>query len=178
MAKVKVVIPDERYIPTLGKGPFRKPIAISEETFRMLSRMNYVLRVVEGDENETTMEEVSIERQVVGKDDVTILETPLEEDEEETDVVDQINISPESVIINADNIILDQEETEEDIDEDEEEEEPEELEPKDHFTEEELDFLKNDALKKEITDKFDEKGIKYNSTATIKELLDIVNLER
>lgn len=184
MAKVRVTLPQKRFIPTLGKGPFKEPVLISEELYRSLVRLGYVVNVHQA---ESLEKEVMYKREIVraNGDRVIVLQTPTPEELEENKILNQKGEELQEPKEEPLTIIESKEEEIEEVPEEEEEvkveDEKSEVEiNKEKFTEEEIKRLgSSKTTKVEIQELFDEKEIAYDEEEdTIKELLAKVGLTR
>lgn len=91
---IKVIIPDKRFIPTLGKGPFLEPIEVSEEKFRFLKFGGYNVKrfnnKVDNAEKESVVENKKVESEVT--EETKVLEEEVNNTEVESDITED-NVS-------------------------------------------------------------------------------------
>ena len=152
--RVRVTISDSKLIPTIGKGPINRPIAITVGQYEMLKKFGFNIKIVEesvakiekvDEVQESTEETVVVEPEVESEEEV-VEEAPVEEVEESTDEVSD-EVAEEEVV----------------------EEAPVEESTDVAYTEEELE----EATKKELKEILDERNVEYKYNATVAELREL-----
>ena len=155
-SKVRVIINDRRFVPTIGKGPVLKPIYITTKIYNLLKLLKYDVSIYKETEsiNKFEVEEHEIEKLSEEKESS---ETEVEDE----DVEEVLEESSET------EVELEDEEVLEEISEPEEELEELEI-------EEVLEKDINKMTKKELKELLDSKEIKYNYNANVSTLRELL----
>lgn len=148
---VRVIIEDMRRIPTIGKGPIRNPIYITNEVYNLLKLLGYNVIKVEEEKVKKIVVESTEE---LTKEEVVVEETAESETVEE--VTEDIEESLEIETVEE----IAEENIEEDIEVTEEE------------TIEELDV--DSMVKKDLKAELDARNISYAYNATVETLRNIL----
>lgn len=194
MAKVRVAIGGTEFIPCLGKGPF-SDIWITEELYRILQRLGYVVTKLDQDSRldlNVPVQPVSAPAEVletapVAEPTVEAQPEPVapvaEVTEQPTPVAAEVTEQPAPVaepVAETPAPVAEQPVVEEiPAAEVAEEESSEEAQPVEvTLTAEEEEALKTTATKKEIQEILTAHGVKYKYNDTIEQLLAYVGLTR
>lgn len=162
--RVRVVIMDSRWIPTVGKGPINRPISITIDQYNMLVSLGYKISKVDSiptkipvqPKEETKVEEpTKVEPVVEEKEEV--LEPEHVEQEEE--IVEEVEVNEEESTVEP------EVEQEEEVIE-EETEATEEVDGNVVYTMEDM----KEATKKDLKAVLDKRDVKYGYSDTLKEL--------
>lgn len=181
MAKVRVAIGGTEFIPCLGKGPF-SDIWITEELYRILQRLGYVVTKLDQDSRldlNVPVQPVSAPAEVLETAPVAepVLEAQPEPVAPAAEVTEPVAEQPAPV---AEPAVAEQPVVEEiPAAEVAEEESSEDAQPVEvTLTAEEEEALKTTATKKEIQEILTAHGVKYKYSDTIEQLLAYVGLTR
>jgi hypothetical protein len=148
MAEIKhrVIIDEAKYIPTIGKGPIRNPIMITDEQYKMFKILG--IKVTECEDVKLN----KIETEDVVKEEVTEVEETVEEE-----ITDEESVEDEETV-----------EEDEVIEEDEASEEVTEEDISESIMIDDVDI--NSLTKKQIKAKLTELGISYSNNANLNDL--------
>jgi len=113
MAKLKVIVNEDRFIPGLGKGPFKKPVLIDATHYHNLKSLGYL--VIKAKEDEVFEKEL--------EEDKTLDNTPLEttKDVEVRDVEEVDEEELEEVVEEQDEAVEEELEADPEVEENSEE---------------------------------------------------------
>lgn len=187
MAKVRVAIGGTEFIPCLGKGPF-SDIWITEELYRILQRLGYVVTKLDQDSRldlNVPVQPVSAPAEVL--ETAPVAEPAVEAQPEPVapvaEVTEPVAEQPAPVaepVAETPSPVAEQPVVEEiPAAEVAEEESSEEAQPVEvTLTAEEEEALKTTATKKEIQEILTAHGVKYKYNDTIEQLLAYVGLTR
>lgn len=183
MAKVRVAIGGTEFIPCLGKGPF-SDIWITEELYRILQRLGYVVTKLDQDSRldlNVPVQPVSAPAEVL--ETAPVAEPTVEAQPEPVAPVAEVTEQPAPVaepVAEQPAPVAEQPVVEEiPAAEVAEEESSEEAQPVEvTLTAEEEEALKTTATKKEIQEILTAHGVKYKYNDTIEQLLAYVGLTR
>lgn len=187
MAKVRVAIGGTEFIPCLGKGPF-SDIWITEELYRILQRLGYVVTKLDQDSRldlNVPVQPVSAPAEVLETAPVAepVVEAQPEPVAPVAEVTEPVSEQPAPVaepVAETPAPVAEQPVVEEiPAAEVAEEESSEEAQPVEvTLTAEEEEALKTTATKKEIQEILTAHGVKYKYNDTIEQLLAYVGLTR
>lgn len=183
MAKVRVAIGGTEFIPCLGKGPF-SDIWITEELYRILQRLGYVVTKLDQDSRldlNVPVQPVSAPTEVL--ETAPVAEPAVEAQPEPVAPVAEVAEQPAPVaepVAETPAPVAERPVVEEmSAAEVAEEESSEEAQPVEvTLTAEEEEALKTTATKKEIQEILTAHGVKYKYNDTIEQLLAYVGLTR
>lgn len=104
-ARVQVTIPDNKYIPTIGKGPINRPISIFKDQYDMLVRFGFNIKLHEQpklDKIEKVEEkpvkavkEAEVTEPVVEEEVAEVIEEPVQEEETTEEIVEETPVEEE-----------------------------------------------------------------------------------